>query len=62
MELTTSKPLYIAAYYRPHESDSHSLDEFRKSLERVNAKKGNIWVLGDLNYPKLAWNSDTLQV
>ena len=46
------------AYYRPKENDAYSADEFTKSLEKVSKEKGDIWVLGDLNYPKLDWDKD----
>lgn len=42
LSIVAAKPLYIAAYYRPRESDAQSLEEFRKSLELVSTKKGNI--------------------
>ena len=58
IELVGTKPLYIAAYYRPKENDVYSADEFRKSLEMVSQQKGDTWVLGDLNYPKLDWDKD----
>ena len=58
IELVGTRPLFIAAYYRPKEGDSHSPDELRRSLEKVSQHKGDIWVLGDFNYPKLDWDED----
>lgn len=54
IEMVTSKPLYLAAYYRPKEEDTGSNAELRCSLEMVTTLKGNIWLLGDFNYPKLS--------
>ena len=31
IELVGTRPLHIAAYYRPKENDAHSADEFRRS-------------------------------
>ena len=57
LDVVASKPLYIAAYYRPKESDAKSLEELNKSLEMVSMRKGSMWVLGDFNFPGLSWNS-----
>jgi hypothetical protein len=58
IHLTSCKPLYIAAYYRPKEADVQSSEEFRKSLELTANLKGNFWILGDFNYPKLSWDTE----
>ena len=58
LELVGRKPLFIAAYYRPKEGDALSTEEFQKSIEMVSQQKGDIWILGDLNYPKLEWDED----
>ena len=58
LELVGTRPLHIAAYYRPKENDAYSADEFRRSLEMVSKEKGDIWDLGDLKYPKLDWDKD----
>ena len=58
LDIVAAKPLYIAAYYRPKESDAHSLEELNRSLEMVCMRKGNIWVLGDFNFPKFSWDSE----
>ena len=58
LDIVAAKPLYIAAYYRPKESDAHSLEELNRSLEMVSMRKGNIWVLGDFNFPKFSWDSE----
>ena len=41
IELVGTRPLHIAAYYRPKENDSYSADEFTKSLEKVSKEKGD---------------------
>ena len=58
IELVGTKPLFIAAYYRPKEGDADSSEEFKKSLEMVSLQNGDIWIFGDLNYPKLDWDVD----
>ena len=49
LEVTGSHPLYIGAYYKPRDDDLESLSELRTSLEQVNQKNGNVWLLGDFN-------------
>ena len=58
LDIVGAKPLYIAAYYRPNESDAQSLEELNRSLEMVSMRKGSIWVLGDFNFPKFSWDSE----
>ena len=38
----------------------YSAEQFHKSLEMVSQQKGDIWVLGDLNYPKLDWDAEDI--
>ena len=56
-------PLYICAYYKPKEDDQENLLELRQSIEKVKRQtsetKGNIWVLGDFNLPKINWTNST---
>ena len=51
-------------YYRPNEENLkkniYSAEQFHKSLEMVSQQKGDIWVLGDLNYPKLDWDAEDI--
>ena len=49
IDMIMSKPLYVAAYYRPKEGDVESTAELRRSLYLVATLKGNTWVLGDFN-------------
>lgn len=62
LEVAGSQPFYKAAYYRPHEHEENSLDEFRKSLEMVWQKKGNIWVAVDLKFPEMKWPDTNPQI
>ena len=41
-EAAPSKPVYLATYYRPHENDFHSFEEFCKSVDMVSKKNGHI--------------------
>ena len=59
LEMAGSHPLYIGAFYKPKEDDPDSLLELRKSLDLVSKQKGNIWLLGDFNMPKLTWPDRT---
>ena len=58
MELEGCKSLYIASNYRPKEHDVDRFEEFRRSLNLASEIKVDIWVLGDLNFPKFSWNDD----
>ena len=54
LEVAGVHPLYICAYYKPKEDDQGSPLELRRSIEKVKKHtKGNIWILGDFNLPKL---------
>ncbi|KAH3708600.1 hypothetical protein DPMN_068055 [Dreissena polymorpha] len=56
--MNMSKPLYVAAYYRPNENDLQSITEFGRSLELTRPLKGTKWIFGDFNIPKLSWDCD----
>ena len=58
IEAAQSKPVYLTAYYRPHENDFHSFEEFCRSVDMVSKKNGHIWILRDLSYPKFHWNDN----
>lgn len=58
LELFGTQPLYLGSYYRPHEQDENSILELRKSLDMVTKLKGKVWLTGDFNFPKLAWDSE----
>jgi len=51
-----SKSLLIGAYYKPHEHDQHSWEEFSNSLSKARKLHCNIWVAGDFNLPKMDWD------
>ena len=42
IELVGTRPIYIAAYYRPKQNNAYNADEFRRSLEMVSKEKGDI--------------------
>ena len=55
-DIAGCKSVYVAAFYRPHESDKHSLEELQKSLERIcNRSSSHIWIGGDFNFPGYDW-------
>ena len=58
IDMVTTKPLYIGAYYRPKEGDTESILELRRSLDMAAQLKGTLWLLGDINYPKFTWNHE----
>ena len=58
LDIKGCKPLFVASYYRPHESDIHSITELEKSLSMANKLKENKLVFGDFNLPKFDWSSD----
>jgi hypothetical protein len=59
IELAGQKPLIIGSYYKPHEHDEHSLQEFNRSLQMVTKSNPNIWVGGDFNLPKMDWDQQS---
>ena len=56
---TGIKDFYVCAYYRPHISDQHSLEQLNISLAKVQECKNNPTVLlaGDFNAPHIDWRS-----
>ncbi|MCW4309234.1 MAG: reverse transcriptase domain-containing protein [Candidatus Thiodiazotropha endolucinida] len=58
IDIVGSRPLFIASYYRPKENDALSLAELKRSLTITSQEKGNMWVLGDMNFPKLSWDEE----
>ena len=55
LEIVGVQPLYLAAFYKPHEDDQDSLDKLRDSLDKLAGKKGNIMVVSDFSLPKFTW-------
>ena len=58
INFVSAKSLLVAAYYRQKEADAESAEELRRSLELTSKTKGNVWVLGDFNYPEFSWDAD----
>ena len=51
------KPIFVSAYYKPHENDTISADQFYQSVKAAcKLSKGLIWIAGDFNYPKFDWD------
>ena len=49
----------IYAVYKPKEENQDDSIELGKPIEKVKDKaKGNIWLLGDFNLPKLTWTDN----
>jgi exonuclease III len=57
--LQDAESLAIGAYYKPSEYYVNSFNEFQKSLGKVTKKYSNILVAGDLNLPKMDWDTMT---
>ena len=53
IDLFGSKSLLIGAYYKPHEHDQHSWEEFSKSVSKAFKLNCNIWVARDFNLSKI---------
>ena len=51
MEVAGCRPLYICGYYKPHEGDSNSLDQFEVSLGRLGIVNSHGRIVGDMNFP-----------
>ena len=59
IEVTCVHPILLCAFYKPKEENQDDLIELGKSIEKVKDKaKGNIWLLGDFNLPKLTWTDN----
>ena len=56
IDLFVSKSLLIGAYYKPHEHDQHSWEDFSKSLSKAHKLNCNIWVAGDFSLPNMDWD------
>ena len=62
IDIAGCKSVYVAAYYRHHENDRHSLEELQKSLERIcNRSSSHVWVGGDFNFPGYDWAKNHLK-
>ena len=58
IDMVTTKPIYVAEYYRPKEGDTESIAELRRSLDMAALLKGSWRLLGDFNYPKFSWDQE----
>ena len=61
LNLAGSRSLLIGAYYKPHELDQKSFEEFNKSLDLVKKSNSTLCILGDFNLPKIDWVTKTLK-
>ena len=59
----TGSPMYIAAYYRPHVSDSCSLTQLDLSLHKLKetTKNATILLTGDFNLPGIDWSTNLVK-
>ena len=52
----------MASYYRPRENDRHSIEELKKSLERIcNRSSSHVWIGGDFNFPGYNWSQNHMK-
>ena len=51
VQITGSRPLLKGAYYKPHEHDPDSFQEFVRSLDLASKLKCHTWILGNFNLP-----------
>ena len=58
VDIVSAKSLFVAAYYRPKEGDIQSTEKMRRSLDMVTKTQGNVWILGNFNYPKFSWDAE----
>ena len=58
VEIKGSEPLHVAAFYRPHKSDSASLGQLQISIENVSKVKGHVWMLRDFNLDFFIWDDN----
>ena len=63
LHFSSVKNVYICAYYRPHISDQHSLDELNISLAKLKEYNNNptVWLAGDFNAPDFSWKSNSVE-
>jgi len=46
-------------YYKPNETDSNNLAEFKLSCEMASKTNTILWIGGDFNMPKIDWTNMT---
>jgi len=59
----TGSPVHVAAYYRPHISDEHSLIQLDLSLHKLQECSNNpiILLTGDFNLPGIEWSENIIK-
>ena len=57
VQITGSRPLLIGAYYKPHEHDTESFQEFARSLDLASKLNCHTWIMGDFNLCRLDWTT-----
>jgi hypothetical protein len=58
IKLLKNKDLLVGSFYIPHREHQH-LDQLKLSLERSEANKQNIILVGDFNCPNINWEQQT---
>lgn len=62
IETEGSKPLYVGAYYKPEETDEHSVFELKSYLSMLTNSENIIWLFGDFNMPKFDRENNNIYV
>ena len=64
LEVTGSKPLYIASYYRPPDTITCDVQQLDEALQKISQPKEillNVIVIGYFNVPDIDWSNSIIK-